>query len=168
MNHFKGVINLLQFPGAEVRTLEVNGTSKEVICIPAEYCEAYITRDKQSAIPLSAYVSLRGWLTGENFRQACIQRNTGKENYTPPSHQLSLSFSENYQKKAEEIICQRLRNNPEYMKNNPTDEDIRKAAHIEMVNKIRIGTLTPMGSASPTSETPVDASTSATPDDLPF
>lgn len=147
MSHLKGGINLMQFAGAELRSMEINGKLQNVVVIPVAYNNINVTCHKETGTLNGAYINVRGWMTNEKFRNACMERNASIQGYEPPSHQLSLSFTEEFTNAAFAAAERRLRATESFMKDKPTDEDIAKAARIEVKNKLRIGTLTPLESS---------------------
>ncbi|MDD3037946.1 hypothetical protein [Bacteroides sp.] len=150
MGNYKGSINLMQLMGAKVVSMEVNGKPMNCVCIPVGWNDIAVTADKTTNEPNGAFLNLRGWETGANFRKACEERNTDKEGYVAPSHQISVSYTESFQEAAQKSAEARLRNNAEFMKNNPTDDDIKKQAKYDVSNKSRVGTLTPLERQQPT------------------
>lgn len=181
MSHMRGSINLMQFVGAELRSMEIAGKSRNVVVIPVDFNDISVTCNKETGEPNAAFVNLRAWETNEKFRSVCVERNKDKEGYTPPSHQLSVSYGEDFQKVAEMVAERRLRGTEKFMSCNPSDEEVKKAARYEVSNKQRIGMLHPMEpqpaqtfkgiAPQTTSEAyipPTDANHATPDDDLPF
>lgn len=149
MGNLKGNINLMQLVGAQVVSMEVSGKSMNCICIPVAWNDIYLTADRTANQPNGAYLNIRAWGTSAKFRQVCEANNTDREEYVAPSHQVSVSYSENFQKAAVAAAETRLRNNKEFMEKNLPDEEIKKQAHYAVSNKSRIGTLTPLERQQP-------------------
>ncbi len=144
MGNFKGNINLMQLVGAQIVSMEVNGKSMNCVCIPVAWNDIYLTADRTANQPNGAYLNLRAWATGIKYRQTCEVNNADREGYVAPSHQLSVSYSENFQKAANTAAETRLRNDKEFMAKNLPEEEIKKQALYAVSNKSRIGTLTPL------------------------
>lgn len=183
MRNFKGNINLMQLVGAKVVSMEVNGKSMNCVCIPAAWNDIYLSADKATNEPNGAYLNIRAWGTGVKYRQVCEANNADKEGYIAPSHQISTSYSEQFQKDAVAAAENRLRKNEELMAKNLPEEEIKKKALYTVSNKSRIGTLTPLEPQQPEAYTgkaapaqgisewipPMeDSEDSQSKDDLPF
>ena len=149
MENFKGNINLMQFVGAKVVSMEVNGALMNCVCIPVVWNDIHVTADKTTNQPNGAYLNIRAWGTAAKFRQACEANNTDKEGYVAPSHQLSISYSEKFQKDAVAAAEKRLRKDEEFMAKNLSEEEIQKQALYAVNNKSRFGTLTPLERQQP-------------------
>lgn len=149
MGNFKGSINLMQLLGAKVVSMEVNGKPMNCVCIPVGWNDIHVTADKTTNQPNGAYLNIRGWGTSPKFRQACEANNTDKEGYIAPSHQLSASYTEDFQKAAVASAEARLRGDEKFMAENPSEEEIKKQASYAVSNKSRIGTLTPLERKEP-------------------
>lgn len=181
--NYKGSINLMQLMGAQVVSMEVGGKQRNVVAIPVEWNDIFVSADRDGK-PTGAYLALRAWTVGEKYKQACIANNADKEDYMPPTHQLQVSYRQEFQDAAEKAVVARLRKDKKYMAQKPSEDGIKKQARIEVSNKSRVGTLTPLerkpatpftGQAAqaayaPASPLPADASNHAVPaeDDLPF
>lgn len=144
MENFKGSINLMQLIGAEIRSMEIAGTVRNVVVIPVDWNNIAVTTDKTNQKPNAAYMNLRAWETNNKFRQACIEHNADKEGYVPPTHQLQNSYTQEFQEAAQKSVEARLRNDEKYMAENPSDDEIKTRARNEVSNKSRIGTLIPL------------------------
>jgi hypothetical protein len=149
MSNFKGNINLMQFLGAEVRSMKIGGTVHNVVVIPVDWNDINITTDKTTLKPNAAYMNLRAWETNDKFRQSCMEHNADKEDYTAPTHQIQNSYSQDFQELALKSAEARLRKDDKYMAENPSDDDIKTKARNEVSNKSRIGTLTPLARKQP-------------------
>lgn len=143
MGNFKGSINLMQFVGAEIRSMEIGGSVRNVVVIPVNWNDISVVTDTTKR-PNAAYLNLRAWETNDKFRQACMDHNADKEGYIAPTHQLQNSYSPEFQEAALKSVEARLRKDDKYMSENPSDEDIKTKAKNEVSNKSRLGTLTPL------------------------
>lgn len=140
MANFKGSVDLLKLNGAQVVTIEVNGKPQTVVAIPTGWNDIAVTSDTEGK-PKGAYLNLRAWETNEKFRKACLERDPEQE---PPTHQIQVSYREEFQNAAQLAAEKRLRADDSYMAKNPSEEDILKEAKYAVSNKSRIGTLTAM------------------------
>ena len=100
MANFSGLLNLLGFKGARVFThLDEKHPDMAWVCIPVPYNDIQITQDGK-------YASARVFMaeTNDKYRQTCIQRKqqSGDDmtGYTPPSHQMEVSFSPEFRQRA--------------------------------------------------------------------
>lgn len=149
MENFKGSINLMQLIGAEIRSMEIAGTVRNVVVIPVNWNNIAVTTDKTTQKPNAAYMNLRAWETNNKFRQSCIEHNADKEGYVAPTHQLQNSYTQEFQEAAQKSAEARLRNDEKYMADNPSDDEIKTRARNEVSNKSRLGTLTPLSRKQP-------------------
>lgn len=108
MANFSGLMNLLGFKGARVFTnLDADHPQMAYVCIPVPYNDIQLSADGK-------YASARVFMaeTNDKFRQACIQRKqqSGDDmtGYTPPSHQMEVSFSPEFRQRALAAACKRL------------------------------------------------------------
>lgn len=175
----KASIDYLRLQGAEVKSVEINGKPMNCIVIPVAWNGIKVTADTATGSPVSATQYLREWETNQKYKDACIANHLGEADYLPPSHQISVSYSEELggaYKKRHEL---RLRSDAKFMATHPTDDDIKKRAAYELSNQTRIGTVTPMKRQEPpiyTGAAPAVAVGSYIPptnedaqeDDLPF
>lgn len=153
MGHLRGSINLMQFLGAEVRSMEIGGSVHNVVVIPIDWNDINITTDKTTQKSNAAYINLRAWETNDKFRQTCMEHNADKEDYIAPTHQIQNSYSQQFQELALKSAEARLRKDDKYMAENPSDDDIKTKARNEISNKSRLGTLTPLARKQPQSFT---------------
>ena len=115
MANFSGKQNLLGFKGAQLMTgIDQKNPSLLYVCIPVAYNDIEVSRDGRYA-NAGIYISE----TGDNFRQACIQRKqqSGDDmtGYTPPSHQMEVNFSKEFKERALQAAKNRLlREHPEW------------------------------------------------------
>lgn len=179
MSNFKGSIDLLKLKGAELRSIDINGTVRNVVVVPVDWNDIYVPIDNTTAAPSGAYLNLRAWETNEKYRQAAMESNSGKENFVAPSHHLVVNYGEDSTKKAIDSITERLKKDPTYMSTNPSAEDIAKKAKFTLSNAAQLGKLTPLQpkqqqtytSAAPIANTGAytpPAMDASIPDDLPF
>ena len=143
MSSYRAGADLLKMVGARVVSMDVNGKAENFICIPARFNDITINADNEGR-PKSAFLNFNLWATNENFRKACLARNAEKENYQAPSHELSVSYSEDFQAAACRSAEKRLRANAEFMAKNPSEEDIKKQARWDVSNRSRFGFATPI------------------------
>ena len=108
MANFSGQMNLLGFKGARVFTnLDPQKPQMAWVCIPVPYNDIQLAQDGK-------YASARVFMaeTNDKFRQACIQRKqqSGDDmtGYMPPSHQMEVSFSQEFRQRALEAARKRL------------------------------------------------------------
>lgn len=108
MANFSGTINLLGFKGAKVFTnLDAQHPQMAWVCIPVPYNDIQLSQDGK-------YASARVFMaeTNDKFRQACIQRKqqSGDDmtGYMPPSHQMEVSFTQEFRQRALEAARKRL------------------------------------------------------------
>lgn len=108
MASFSGNLNLLGFKGARVFTnLDEKHPQMAFVCIPVSYNDIQLSQDGK-------YASARVFMaeTNDKFRQACIQRKqqSGDDmtGYTPPSHQMEVSFSPEFRQRALDAARKRL------------------------------------------------------------
>ena len=134
MANFSGLLNLLGFKGARVFThLDEKHPEMAYVCIPVPYNDIQISQDGKYA---SAHVFMAE--TNDKFRQACIQRKqqSGDDmtGYTPPSHQMEVSFSPEFRQRALEAARKRLiSEHPEWtgadLENPEHNTDLRNAMY---------------------------------------
>ena len=108
MANFSGTINLLGFKGAKVFTnLDAQHPQMAWVCVPVPYNDIQLSQDGK-------YASARVFMaeTNDKFRQACIQRKqqSGDDmtGYMPPSHQMEVSFTQEFRQRALEAARKRL------------------------------------------------------------
>ena len=108
MANFSGQLNLLGFKGAKVFTnLDAQHPSQLYVCIPVGWNDIQLSQDGK-------YASARVFMaeTNDKFRQACIQRKqqSGDDmtGYMPPSHQMEVSFTQEFRQRALEAARKRL------------------------------------------------------------
>lgn len=108
MANFSGNINLLGFKGAKVFSgLDQQHPNQLFVCIPVGWNDIQLSQDGK-------YASARVFMseTNDKFRQACIQRKqqSGDDmtGYMPPSHQMEVSFSQEFRQRALEAARKRL------------------------------------------------------------
>lgn len=108
MASFSGNINLLGFKGAKVFSgLDQQHPNQLFVCIPVGWNDIQLAQDGK-------YASARVFMaeTNDKFRQACIQRKqqSGDDmtGYMPPSHQMEVSFSQEFRQRALEAARKRL------------------------------------------------------------
>lgn len=174
----KSSIDLLGLVGAQVKSDVINGKPVNLIVIPVAWNDISVTVDTNGT-PNHAYLNMREWETNEKFRKACEANHAGEEDYIAPSHQISVSYSEEFEKAAIASAEKRLRADATFMAKNPTDEDIKREARYAVSNKARIGYVTPLKRREPTAYQGVAPAMQATGayiptteaqpgDDLPF
>lgn len=174
----KSSIDLLGLVGAQVKSDVINGKPVNLIVIPVAWNDISVTVDTNGT-PNHAYLNMREWETNEKFRKACEANHAGEEDYIAPSHQISVSYSEEFEKAAIASAEKRLRADATFMSKNPTDEDIKREARYAVSNKARIGYVTPLKRREPTAYQGVAPAMQATGayiptteaqpgDDLPF
>lgn len=183
MGNLRESINLMQLVGAKLISVDNNGKPLNGIFIPVEHNDIPVFTNPTSGEITGVYLNMLGWETNASFRHACEERNAGKEGYVAPSHQLSVSYGEDFQQYAESCALKRLQNDSEFMAKNPSEEEIKKQASYAVNKKRRIGTVTPMEKKQPTPYTGHAPATTAgvwippavdangnteIPDDLPF
>ncbi len=143
MANFSGSINLLGYKGARVFTnLDADHPQMAFVCIPVPYNEIVLSRDGK-------YANARVYMqeTNDRFRQACVQRRqqAGDDisNYTPPSHQMEVSFSKEFREKAMESAKKRLlTEHPEWVGEQQDPEknkDLKNAIYDAV--RIRLGSM---------------------------
>ncbi len=108
MASFSGNINLLGFKGAKVFSgLDQQHPNQLFVCIPVGWNDIQLSQDGK-------YASARVFMaeTNDKFRQACIQRKqqSGDDmtGYMPPSHQMEVSFTQEFRQRALEAARKRL------------------------------------------------------------
>lgn len=144
MQNFKGSINLLSLVGSKLASMEIEGKQRNVVVVPVDWNDIFVSASQDGSKPTGAYLNLRAWPVGNKYRQTCMERNAGKENYTAPTHQLQVSYGKSLQTAAERAVTKKLKNDPDFMKTNPSEEDISREARNRVNNRSRIGTLTPL------------------------
>ena len=124
--NFSGTENLLAFKGAKLMTgLDDDHPQCLYVCIPVPYNDIQVSRDGRYA---NAAVYMQE--TNDKFRQACIQRRQQAgdpmDGYTPPSHQMEVSFSKDFRQRALEAARRRLvQEHPEWQ----SSEDLCNPEH---------------------------------------
>lgn len=172
MANYYASIDLLRLKGASVRSADVNGRVMNVVMIPVDYNDIFVS--VKDGMPSSARLSLNMWQVNDKFRQACIEKNKDKENYNPPCNNIDVSYSQEFREKAETAAFNRLRKS-----NGGTmsDDELKKAARYEVSNASNIGYMHERAArqpeqlgtlASPVSSQGYSASEPVTADDLPF
>lgn len=137
-------IDLLALMGAQLRSVEINGKPQNCVIIPVHWNCVKVTENKETHLPNHAYLNMREWETSQKYKDACMERNADKEGYVPPSHQISVSYTEEFEKAARLSAEKRLRSDSDYMSGHPSDEDIEREAKYAVSNKARIGFVTPL------------------------
>ena len=146
-------IDLLALVGAKLMSVEINGKKVNVVAIPTGWNDISVTADKTTNEPNHAYLNMREWETSQKFREACVLRHQDEEDYIAPSHQISVSYSEDFTKAAIASAEKRLRADKEFMARGLSDEDIKNEARYAVNNKARIGYVTPLKRAEPAAYT---------------
>lgn len=181
MASYRAGQDLLKLVGTRVVSMEVNGKAENFICIPARFNDITINADSNGQ-PRSAYLNFNLWATNDRFRKACMERNADKQNYQAPSHELAVSYSEDFLAAACRAAEKRLRADAAYMAKNPSEEEIKKQARYDVNNRARMGYATMIQpKAAPTYQNVAPAATNvgayqspttdqpiAPEDDLPF
>lgn len=142
MANFSGNENLLAFKGAKLfSNLDPQHPNMNWVCIPVPYNDIQVSADGKYA-NVSVYMQE----TNDNFRQACIQRKqqSGDDmtGYTPPSHQIEVSFSKEFRERALEAARKRLMTeHPEWtgMDDPKQNSDLRNAMYDAV--RIRLGSI---------------------------
>lgn len=145
----KSSIDLLALAGAELMSIEKDGKKMNCVVIPVEWNCVGVTVDERTGVPGHAYLNMREWETSQKFKEACMQNHQGEDGYMPPSHQISVSYTEDFEKKAKAAAMKRLRQDAEFMTKNPTEDDIKREAAYAVSNKARIGYVTPLKRREP-------------------
>lgn len=140
----KASIDYLKLMGAQVMSVEVNGKRMNCVVIPCAWNGISVTADEKTGQPRSAFQNLREWETSAKYRQACLDNHKDEEGYQAPSHQISVSYSEELDNAYKRRIEERLRADAAFMATNPTDDDIKAKVTIELRNQLRIGYVTPL------------------------
>lgn len=142
--NYKGSIDLLKLNGATLASIEVApGVVKNCVVVPVEWNDIQVPANAEGK-PTGAYMNIREWETGDAFRKACVERNADKPDYVAPSHQLEVSYSEDFRKAAIAAAVKRLKADASFMAANPSEEAIEKEAKYSVSNKARLGHITPM------------------------
>lgn len=145
----KSSIDLLDLVGAQIKSDVINGKPVNYVVIPVAWNCIGVTTDSNGN-PNHAFLNMKEWETSEKFRKACEANHAGEEDYIAPSHQISVSYTEEFEKAAIAAAEKRLRADATFMAKNPTDEDIKREARYAVANKARIGYVTPMKRREPT------------------
>lgn len=176
----KSSIDLLALVGAELMSVEKNGKRMNGVFIPVDYNCIGVTADKNTGVPNHAYLNMREWETSAKFRDVCVQNHQGEDGYMPPSHQIAVSYTEDFETAARASAEKRLRADKEFMKKKPSEEDIKREAAYAVSNKARIGYVTPLKRQEPAAFTGIAQAAAGTgayvppagevdpTDDLPF
>ena len=149
----KSSIDLLSLAGAELVSIEKNGKKVNCVVVPVAYNCISVTANKETGVPNHAYLNMREWEVSQKFREACIRNHEGEDDYLPPSHQISVAYTEEFTNLARSSAEKRLRGDAEFMAKNPTDEDIKREAAYAVSNKARIGYVTPLKRQEPAAYT---------------
>lgn len=145
----KASIDYLKLMGAQVMSVAINGKPMNCVVIPCAWNGITVTADEKTGQPRSAFQNLREWETSQKYRAACLDNHKDEEGYQAPSHQISVSYSEELENAYKKRIEERLRADATFMATNPTDEDIKSKVSIEVRNQTRIGYVTPLKKAEP-------------------
>ena len=145
----KASIDYLKLMGAQVMSVAINGKPMNCVVIPCAWNGITVTADEKTGQPRSAFQNLREWETSQKYRAACLDNHKDEEGYQAPSHQISVSYSEELENAYKKRIEERLRADATFMATNPTDEDIKSKVSIEVRNQTRIGYVTPLKRAEP-------------------
>lgn len=144
MANFSGTMNLLGFKGAKVFTnLDQKHPQMAFVCIPVPYNDIQLSQDGK-------YANSRVFMaeTNDKFRQACIQRKqqSGDDmtGYMPPSHQMEVSFTQEFRQRALEAARKRLLSeHPEWtgadLEDPERNTDLRNAMYDAV--RCRLGTM---------------------------
>lgn len=174
--NYKGSLDLLKMRGARLVSIEIDGRPCNVVAVPVGYNDISVVAG-QDGEPRSAYLNFRMWTVPEAFKKACRDRNAEVDGYEPPSHQMKVSYREEFQERAIASAEKRLRADKDYMKSKPSDEEIAKAARYAVLDAAGIGTITPLqpqpraeyNAPAPTAQSAGYQSNEVDPaDDLPF
>lgn len=143
MANFSGSINLLSMKGAKVFSgLDPQHPKLNFVCIPCAYNDIELSQDGKYA-NVGVYMQE----TNEKFRQACIQRRQQSgdpvDGYTPPSHQMEVSFRKDFRERAMEAARKRIvAEHPEWqadpgMQQPDSNKDLKIAIYDAL--RIRLG-----------------------------
>ncbi len=145
----KSSIDLLALVGAELISVEKNGRKVNCVCVPVDYNCISVTANKDTGMPNHAYLNMREWEVSAKFREACMKNHEGEDGYVAPSHQISVSYTEDFEKAARASAEKRLRGDEQFMARGLSDDEIKKEAAYAVSNKARIGYVTPMRRQEP-------------------
>ena len=179
MSNQSTTFNYLKLRGACIRSVEIQqGKVMNCVVIPIEWNDIFVPVPEQGA-PTVASSRLSHFGVHENFRQKCINDHPNDPNYIPPSHNVQISYSEEFRNKAIDLTVKRVKEDAAFMAKNPSEEDIRKEAGYRVSNGSRVGYTYPMRKSTPStysSAAPIantgaytpPAMDASIPDDLPF
>lgn len=184
MEHFFNYrfrVNLAQIPGARILNVQLPNSqgSKPCIVIPCDANDMLYVKDGQTQV--STNINLEGMPMSKEIRESRMLQNSGKENYTAPSHFMKMfyprkDFRELINKVAEsrikkenpDISEEDLKKQVKY-KTNPIIGEMTIVAEVASGAKIENQTSTSNEfSPYPAAEQDSDASGEMPIDDLPF
>lgn len=138
MDNFSFSQDLLKFIGADVCALDYKGKVRNCIIIPVGWNDIKVVVDDKNK-PVAAPVYGRSWVANDTYIKACIEKHRDDSNYTPPSHTMSLVWSEEFMNKAVDTAFNRMKSDPKNA--GVSEDDLKKKALYEVRNKLRIGSM---------------------------
>lgn len=139
MASFYGSLDLLKFKGAKLLSgLDEKHPEMNYVCIPiVNYSGVSLLKGHDGN--MRANVPLNYWPVSERYRQAIIanKQSRGEDisRFNPPSHQVEVSYSQEFREKALEAAKKRILTEHPDWKDNPEHEKELKS---EMYNAVRI------------------------------
>lgn len=134
--NYRQSINLMQLRGSQLCSAEINGRKVNVIMIPVQENHISVTVDQQTRKPKDAYLNLLANEPGDAYYDKVLRENPKAK---LPSHMLYNNPMPDARRRLEILREQQLRNTPEYMATNPTDEEVAKRAHYDVGRSLYIG-----------------------------
>ena len=99
MSAFRMSLKLLALKKASVVSVPIDGKPMNCVVIPCAYNDISITQKEDGTID-NAYLNMSCWPYPQKYIDTCIQSNRDKDNYTPPSHEVQVNYSEDFKEKA--------------------------------------------------------------------
>lgn len=156
--NYRQSINLMLLRGAQLCSATINGQKVNVVMIPVQENHISVTVDPQTRQPKDAYLSIIADEPGNAYYEKVLRENP-KANL--PSHMLYNNPLPDSRKRLDALMEQKLRNTPEYMATNPTDEEIAKRARYDVRRSLYLGRAYSFGQQNEFRGTAPQAETSA-------
>ena len=134
--NYRQSINLMQLRDAKLLQVEINGRKVNAVVIPVQENHISVTVDQQTRQPNAAYLNLIADEPGNAYYDKILRENAKA---TLPSHMLYNNPMPEARKRLDALMEQKLRNTPEYMATNPTNEEIAKRAHYDVRRTLYVG-----------------------------
>lgn len=146
MASFYGSIDLLKIKGARLLSgIDEKHKDMNFVCIPIVNYSGVSLQQNRDGQGYRASLPVNLWPVSEKYRQTAIanRQSRGEDitNYNPPSHQMEVSYQQDFREKAMEAAKKRiLTEHPDWKDNPEHEKDLQNAVFNAV--RIRLGNIT--------------------------